>query len=63
MTRLAAIASTFAAAAILIATFFQWWDIEYDGGMRLRRWAKVVLLAALLIIVASGVALILFPDP
>jgi hypothetical protein len=39
------------AIIVLLASFFQWWDITYDGKMNTKKWVKilfVVLMAALL---------------
>lgn len=40
------------AIAVLVAAFFQWWDVSYDGDLRTRPWVKVLLggLIALLVV-------------
>ena len=41
--KLSALVSLGAAAAIVVATFFQWWTLLWDGGMRLRWWVRILL--------------------
>lgn len=53
-SKVAALLSTLAALAVA-ATFFQWSDILVDGGMRLRRWVKVLLLAVASVLMASAI--------
>lgn len=50
--------SGLAAVVILVASYHQWVDIRYDGVMRLKRWAKVMLAVCIALTVA-GVALAL----
>lgn len=53
--RLAAILSTAAALVIVVATWFRWWDITMDGGMRARPWVRVmVALVSVELVVALG---------
>jgi ABC-type enterochelin transport system permease subunit len=50
-----ALISLAVAAAVLVAGFFQWWGITFDGKMRMRSWVKVlfvVLLVALCVAAA-----------
>lgn len=54
--KLSALISLGSAIAIVAATFFQWWDINYDGYMRLRPWIRLLLVA---VVVALLVAVVL----
>ena len=51
--KISAIVSTLVAISILIASFFQWWDITYDGGMRTRSWVKVLFSICIVILIVS----------
>jgi hypothetical protein len=53
-----AITSLAVAAAVLVAGFFQWWDISFDGNMRTRTWVKV-LFVVLLVALAVAAALVI----
>jgi hypothetical protein len=55
--QLSALLSLVAAAVIVGATYFQWWDVTYDGGLSLRRWVKYLLA----LLVAAGVLLVVDP--
>ena len=41
--RLAAILPTASALIIVLATFFDWWNIGYNGEQDLKLWTKVML--------------------
>ena len=30
------------ALIVIIASFFQWWNITYDGNMNTKKWVKIV---------------------
>lgn len=51
-----ALLSAAAGISILVASFFQWWSITYNGGMIVRRWAKLLFVA---LIVVQAIALVL----
>jgi hypothetical protein len=57
--RMAAILSTVAALVIVVATWFQWWDITYEGGMRARPWVRVMLAVVAAALVVALVFLFL----
>jgi hypothetical protein len=57
--RLSALLSLIAEIVIVGATFFQWWDILMDGGMRPRWWVRPLLVLVLLILGAAIVLLLL----
>lgn len=55
---ISSIISLLVAIVILIASFFQWWNITWGGGMILKSWIKILfsvliigLLVALLLII------------
>jgi uncharacterized membrane protein YidH (DUF202 family) len=41
MMRAAALIGFGVAIALLVASFFQWWDVTYDGHLKLRRRVRV----------------------
>jgi hypothetical protein len=43
--------------SILIAGFFQWWSITFNGRMVLHRWVKALFVALIAAQVAAMVAL------
>ena len=56
--QISTILSLIAAISIVIAGFFQWWDITWNGQMVTRKWVKILfgfliilLLIALILIV------------
>lgn len=57
-SKLAALLSTGAALVIVVATFRQWWDIGFDGDMKMRGWVRYVLVAVAVALVASAVMLV-----
>lgn len=60
--QLSALLSLVAAAVIVGATYFQWWDVTYEGGLPLRRWVRYLLLPVVLgLLVAAGVLLVVDP--
>ncbi|HXF36127.1 MAG TPA: hypothetical protein VNO17_02975 [Actinomycetota bacterium] len=61
-SKLASILSTVAALIIVIATFFQWWDIKFNGAMRLRRAARWVLVLVAALLGASLLVLLMSSD-
>ena len=58
--KLSAAISLIAAISILIASFFQWWDITMDGGMLIRKWVKILFIALLVFLLLS-LFLLIFP--
>lgn len=55
--RLSAVLSVAAAFVVVAATWFQWWDITMDGGMRARPWVKVMLVGVMLMLATALVLL------
>jgi len=45
--------SLLVALAVLLANFFQWYDLTYWGKLRLKRWALGLLVICVLVLVAS----------
>lgn len=43
------------AIVVLGASFFQWWDVTYNGKLRTRRWVKVLLATLIAALVLAGV--------
>lgn len=58
---ISSIISLVVAIAILIASFFQWWDITYGGGMILKLWVKI-LFSTLIIGLLISLLLIILQD-
>jgi hypothetical protein len=58
-SKVAALLSSGAALVIVVATFWQWWDITYDGDMKMRGWVRYVLAVAAVALFASAVLLII----
>ena len=54
--KLSSIISLVVAIVILLASFFQWWDISFNGFMITKRWTKMLFF---LCILALGTALVL----
>jgi hypothetical protein len=57
-SRLAALLSTAAAFAIVVATFFAWFDTSWGGGHVMRRWVRYFLAVVALVLLASAILLI-----
>lgn len=55
---LSAIISLFVAIAVLLAGFFQWWGISYNGRMRTRLWVKLFFGICLISLVISIILLL-----
>lgn len=51
--KLSAIISLVVAISVLIASFFQWWDITYNGGMIIKKWARIFLITLLLFLLLA----------
>lgn len=56
--KLSAIISLVVATVILAASFFQWWDITFNGAMKTKRWVKI-LLALLILSLLLALSLLL----
>lgn len=51
---LASAISLLVAITILCASFFQWWDITYNGEMKTRKWVKALFIVSIwLLIIAT----------
>ena len=48
--KLSALISIWAAVSILMAGFFQWWDITYDGAMITKSWVKILFLIDIILL-------------
>jgi hypothetical protein len=57
--KISAILSAVVAMTVLVASFFQWWDITYSGGMIAKTWVKV-LFAICIIMLIVAILLLLF---
>jgi len=55
--KLSAIISLVVAIIILVANYFQWWSITYDGGMVMSLWVKI-LIAILIVALALSLYLL-----
>ena len=51
--KLSSFLSLLVALAVLLANFFQWYDLTYWGKLRLKRWALGLLVICVLVLVAS----------
>ena len=56
---LLAIFSLSVAISILLANYFQWWDITYDGQMKTRKWVKI-LFSICIILLFMAIILIIY---
>jgi hypothetical protein len=55
----AALVSIVAALVVVAATYFQWWDVTFDGELRIRRWVRFVLLPGVIaLLVVAGILLL-----
>jgi len=58
--KLSSVLSLIAALIILVANFFQWWQIGYDGKMITKKWVKImfgfccILLAVALFLILNS---------
>ena len=59
--RVSATLSLLVAITVLAASYRQWWNISYNGGMKTKRWVKV-LFAILLSILIVALTLLLMPQ-
>ncbi len=57
--RISSIISLIVAIITLGASYFQWWNIGFNGGMETKRWVKV-LLSILIILLIISLFLILY---
>ena len=56
--RKSALISIWVAISVLVAGYFQWWDINYDGGMITRSWVKLLFLADIVLLIYATKLLI-----
>ena len=61
MDKISSSLSLIVAIIILVANFFQWWDITYDGAMRTRKWVKLLFVICILMLIIALI-LILIPQ-
>lgn len=52
--KIPALISLLVAISILLANFFQWWNITYNGGMKIKGWVKLLLCVGIILLVLSG---------
>jgi len=52
--KISALISLFVAIFILVANFFQWWNITYDGGMIMKKWVKILFLISIILLIIAG---------
>jgi len=45
---------------VVAASYFQWWNVTYDGGLRIRRWVKFILFPGALVLLVVAAGLLLF---
>lgn len=60
-SKLSSIISLFVGIAILSATYFQWWNITYDGDLKTRKWVKFMLGIFILLLLTS-LAFVIYSD-
>lgn len=56
--KLSALISLVVAITVLVASYFQWWNITYDGKMFTKSWVKV-LFGTLIVLLLVALILIL----
>lgn len=54
---LSALLSIFVAVIILVANFFQWWNLTYDGKMITKNWVKILFALCIILLIGSGLLL------
>ena len=52
--KISALISIFVAIVVLLAGFFQWFDITYDGGMITKTWVKILFLILIILLLYSA---------
>lgn len=57
--KLSAIISLIVAIAILIASYFQWWYLTYDGKMIMKIWMKILLTIFIIFLLAAFILILL----
>jgi hypothetical protein len=45
----AAVLSAVSAISVLVAGFFQWWDVGYNGQLRTRGWVRVLFVCLIVL--------------
>lgn len=56
--KISALISLAVAITILIANFFQWWDITFNGHMITRKWVKFIFLISIILLLISALFII-----
>ena len=56
--KLSSLINILVAVSVLVAGFFQWWDITYDGAMITRPWVKTLFAALIILLLLSAKLLI-----
>lgn len=57
-SKISALISLFVAILILIVNFFQWWNITYNGGMKMKDWVKILFLIFIVLLIFAGYLII-----
>lgn len=57
--KLSAILSLTTSVVILIASFFQWWNITYNGQMLTKKWVKVLFIFCIAVLSISLLLIVL----
>lgn len=51
--KISSLISLFVALIIVAASFFQWWNITYDGKMQTKLWTKVLFFICVVLLILS----------
>ena len=57
-SKISSILSLFASLIILTVSFFQWWDITYNGKMITRKWIKFCFAVCIFLVLISLILII-----
>ena len=57
--RISSILSLLTSIIILAASYFQWWDLTYDGTMITRKWVKFLFAVLILLLLLATLLLFL----
>ena len=58
--KVSAIISLVVAIIILSVSYFQWWDITWDGKMVFKKWLKILFAFSIILLLMSLIILIIF---
>jgi cation transport ATPase len=45
--KISALISLLVAITVIVFSFFQWWDVTWDGRLPLKKWVKVIFIVCL----------------